>query len=303
MTSAHADWPASPGSTLFERRTLTRLPLPRAALSLCLTALAALCGCSNAGEAPDMAPPGVKVIDCTDAAVHQTLIGALLNNTWNKRSAGEGPWRQCLRSREREGRTEYGWSWHWPSRDGLYAYPSLLVGSSPWSDRPSNDPRFPRRIADTRSMLIDFDTESQFEGKKNLAAEFWLTRIAPEPGKSNQGAIKAELMIWNEASKGLVSKDDKPVAVVEIDGAKWVLYVKRNWGEVSGGSNERWTFITYHALVPAPNARYDARKFFQDAIERGLLSEGDSIAGVELGNELVSGTGSTWIKRFELSVQ
>lgn len=250
-----------------------------------------------------MAPPGVKVIDCTDAAVHPTPIGALLNNTWNKRSAGAGPWRQCLRSREREGRTEYGWSWHWPSRDGLYAYPSLLVGGSPWSDRPSNDPRFPRRIADTRSMLIDFDTESQFEGKKNLAAEFWLTRTAPEPGKSNQGAIKAELMIWNEASKGLVSESDKPTAVVEIDGAKWVLYVKRNWGEVNGGSSERWTFITYHAVVPAPTARYDARKFFQDAIERGLLAETDSIAGVELGNELVSGTGSTWIKRFELAVQ
>jgi Glycosyl hydrolase family 12 len=281
---------------------MTRLFTHRSALALGLAALAALGGCSRAAEAPDMAPPGVKVLDCADGALHPAPVGTLVNNTWNKRSAGAGPWRQCLRSREREGRTDYGWAWHWPSRDGLYAYPSLLVGGSPWSDRPSNDPRFPRRIADTRSMRVEFDTEAQFEGKKNLAVEFWFTRTAPEPGKSNERAITAELMIWNEASNGLVSKDDKPTATVEIDGAKWVLYVKRNWGDVSGGSGERWTFITYHAVAPSPNARYDARKFFQDAIERGLLAEGDVIAGLELGNELVSGTGSTWIKRFELNI-
>jgi hypothetical protein len=282
---------------------MTPLSLRPSVLSLGLAALAALCGCSRAGAVPEMAAPGVEVIDCTDNAAHSASIGTLLNNTWNKRTAGSGPWRQCLRSREREGRTVYGWSWHWPNRDGLYAYPSLLVGTSPWSDRSSNDPRFPRRIGDTRSMLVEFDTESQFEGKKNLAAEFWLTRTVPEPGKSNQGAIKAELMIWNQASAGLVSKADRPTARVEIDGVQWVLYVKRNWGEVSGGSSERWTFITYHAVAPAPAARYDARKFFQDAIDRGLLAESDVIAGLELGNEIVSGSGSTWINRFELTIR
>jgi Glycosyl hydrolase family 12 len=302
MIPAHAGSRAAPGST-DQRRTMTRLPIHHTALSFGLAALAALCGCSGGGDAPEAAGPGIQVIDCTDNAAHATPLGTLINNTWNKRSAGEGPWRQCLRSRLREGRTEYGWSWLWPSRDGLYAYPSLLVGSSPWSDKASNDPRFPRRIADTRAMRIDFDTESQFDGKKNLAAEFWFTRTAPEAGKSNEGAVTAELMIWNEASQGLVSEDDKPAAEVEIDGARWVLYVKRNWGEVSGGTSQRWTFITYHAVVPAPSARYDARKFFQDAIDRGLLAESDVIAGVEFGNELVSGSGSTWIKRFELTVQ
>lgn len=278
-------------------------PTRRASFAFGLACLIALCGCSRASEAPALPAPGVTLLDCVDNAAHRTPSGTLLNNTWNKRSAGAGPWRQCLQSRQREGRTEYGWSWNWPSRDGIYAYPEIHVGASPWSDKPSNDPRFPRRIADTRTLTIDFDTESQFQGKKNLAVEFWFTDAALVPGQFNPGAIKAELMIWSEASNGLIPEKDKPTATVEIDGAKWVVYVKKNWGDVSGGSNAKWTFITYHALAPSPSARYDARKFFQDAIDRGLIAERNFITGVELGNELISGSGTTWIKRFEVSVQ
>ena len=130
-----------------------------------------------------------------------------------------------------------------------------------------------------------------------------MTRGQPPGGPPDPSAIRNELMIWTEASEGLVSASDKPAGVVEIDGARWTVYVKPNWGDASGGSAVKWQLISYHAQTPTSTIRYDARKFFADAMARGLMEPGDTIEGVELGNELVSGSGSTWVKRFQLTVQ
>ncbi|MDB6000148.1 MAG: glycoside hydrolase family 12 domain protein [Rhizobacter sp.] len=277
-----------------------------AALALAGALASSACsGGSSASDDPvaDAASAGTTVISCTDNATHPAALGVLVNNTWNKASAGDGPWRQCLQSREKEGRVDYGWSWKWPSRDGLYAYPEVLVGRSPWNGTPTNDTRFPRSVAQTRSLTIDYDVESSFEGKKNLAAEFWFTDADLPAGAADPRSIKAELMIWTEASDGLVSAKDKPAAIVDIDGVSWAVYVQRNWGDASGASAAKWTLISYHAQTPTSTVRYDARKFFQDAIDRGLIEARYVVAGVELGNEIVSGSGSTWIKKLKVDVQ
>ena len=242
-------------------------------------------------------------LGCDDGARHALPTGHLVNNMWNHARAGPGAWRQCLQSRVRDGRTEFGWSWQWPERDALYAYPSLVVGRSPWLAVPSNDARFPRSIENTRRLLIDYEVESMHRGKRNLAVEFWVTDTASVAARPEPSKIKAELMIWTDASSGMVSATDKPEATVEIDGATWRVYVHRHWGDLSGGSTRRWTLISYHATRPSLSARYDARRFFQDAVDRGLLSPSDHIADLEFGNEIASGSGATWIRKFELTVE
>lgn len=272
--------------------------------SLALVTLMTGAACSERPAArTDLPEPGATVLSCTGDATHAIGNGVLINNTWNKASAGAGPWRQCIQSRPRDGGTDFGWFWEWPARDGLYAYPEILIGRSPWRAAPSNDARFPRTIAATRALWVDYDVESRFTGKRNLAAEFWLTRDQPPGSPPDPRAIRNELMIWTEASEGLVSAKDKPVGIVEIDGVRWAVHVKPDWGDASGGVGIKWQMISYHALTPTSTVRYDARKFFQDAIERGWLQPGDTIEGIELGNELVSGSGSTWVKKFALDVQ
>ena len=258
--------------------------------------------CSGRSAAADVPDPGARVIGCDAEANHPTRHGTLVNNQWNRASAPPGAWRQCLQSRERDGRTEFGWFWEWPTRDGLYAYPEILVGRSPWKAAPSNDPRFPRSVAATRRLTIDYDIESRSGGKKNLAAELWLTDKALPAGPPDPRSIKVELMIWTDASPGMVSARDQPVATIEVDGRAWRVFVKRHWGDASGGSGHTWTFVIYQATTNTPTARYDARKFLQDAIDRGLVAPGDVIAGVELGNEITSGSGSTWLRRFDVEV-
>lgn len=272
-----------------------------AALPLVLAIFVSLlAGCS---QAEDLTLRGATTLSCAPDAVHPLATGHLLNNMWNRQLAGDRPYRQCLVKRVREGREEFGWTWQWPGRDGIYAYPEILVGRSPWLQAPSNDPRFPRRIADTRELIVDYDVESHYEGKRNLAMEMWLTRPVAPGGLAVDRDVATEVMIWSDASPGMVARDEKPEAIVDIAGRKWALYAHRDWGDASNASKHRWSLVSYVAVVPSLVVRYDARAFLQDAINRGLVDPGHDIADVELGNEIVSGIGSTWLRRFELQVR
>ncbi len=258
--------------------------------------------CTRAEVDIDVPEIGATILSCANNATHRQPQGALLNNMWNQRSAGKGAWMQCLQARQRDGRAEYGWFWKWPSRDGIYAYPEILVGRSPWRGDPTNDIRFPRTVADTRALRIEYEVESRSRGKNNLAAELWLTDSPLVPGVADSQSIRVELMIWTDASAGVVSDKEKPAGVIEIDGEKWRVFVKQNWGDASGVSANNWVLISYHALNPTTHASYDARKFIDDAMSRGVVKPSYVIAGIELGNEIISGSGSTWIRKFDVSV-
>lgn len=266
--------------------------------------LLACVACSRASDSvADWPPRGVSLLNCTESAIVPMATGVLLNNMWNRRSAGEGAWGQCLQSRERAGGVDRGWTWHWPAKDGLYAYPELLVGRSPWTALASNDARFPRKLADIDSLRIAYEVESSFEGKKNLATEFWFTDADWPAGQSAPGAVKAELMIWTDYSDGMISPREKPLATVEIDGMTWNMTAHRGWGGEVGVAGPRWTFIVYTATKRTSSANFDAVKFFRDAIGRGLIRADDYLATVELGNEITSGTGSTWVKDFHVDMR
>jgi hypothetical protein len=262
--------------------------------------------CSEHSDATTPAVPvaiPATILSCNENEAIPAQTGVLLNNMWNRSSAGNGPWKQCLQSRVRNGQTDYGWSWSWPTTDGLYAYPELLVGRSPWQPTPTNDARFPRAVGNIQTLQIEYDIESQASGKKNLAVEFWITNTPPAEEQQDTRSIKTELMIWSDASDGLIDPQDKPEGTVLINGVTWTVYVKRNWGDVSGASGNSWNLVTYHAAKKTTSVTYDARYFLNDAIKRGLIDPTDYIWGVELGNEIVSGSGTTWIKSFQLLVK
>jgi hypothetical protein len=281
------------------RPNLRLLALAGAATAL-LAALAFHIDRLAAAEPPLQPDVDATLVSCQDGALQPLGIGVLVNNAWNHASAGDGPWRQCLQSRLRNGRTEYGWFWHWPTKDGIYAYPELLVGRTPWGSAPSNDARFPVAIGDLHALHIGYDVQSRHRGKKNLAVEFWLTDPAV-PGPSADG-IRAELMIWTDESSGMAGKADAPGDTVDIDGRRWIVRVQRDWGDMSGGSRHKWVFVTYRALQHTSTTRYDARRLLQHAIDQGWLEARWQIEGVEFGNEIVSGSGSTWVRRFDLTL-
>lgn len=303
------------------RRALHRPPL-----GLVLAVATALAACGPQGDAPaaGVSPPGqaaapaqpaapaappaadatVRTLTCEPHATHPASGGQLRNNTWNQQAAGTKPWRQCLLQRTlADGSTQFGWSWDWPSQHALYAYPEITVGPSPWLDGPAQGDGFPRRIADLRRMTVRYDLEVQSGGLYNVAGEMWLTRAPRADGPADESLIVAELMIATDVSPGLPPDEKPSLGEVVIDGQRWQVNAQKGWGAPPGVTAHRWTFITYRALPSSLSIRYDARRILEDAVSRGLVDPNWYVANFELGNEIVSGSGSTWVRQFSVELE
>lgn len=257
--------------------------------------------------APAPAPVTVSILGCeADARVRLAAgSGELLNNAWNAAAVGSFPWSQCVVEQRQGSNVQVGWTWRWPDTgDQVYSYPSIVVGAKPWFGGPGNDPRFPRRIADTPRLLLGYEVESSFTGNANLAASIWFTRTTATPSPAVESEISAEIMVWSDYTPVLVTASP---ALTErgrtqgVAGRNWRVFAAESWGDASGVSQHRWRFIVYVAEQTTRSLDLDLRQFIDDAISRGLIDPTHAIANVELGNEISSGSGNSWVRRFSLT--
>lgn len=287
---------------------LLRWAFPVRLIAAALVIAPAACG-GGGNEAP-AAPGPVQTITSVGCEANSRLLlpggGELLNNAWNVGAVGSFAWSQCLQER-RLGNSvlERGWTWRWPA-DGsqVYSYPSIAIGAKPWAPGPGNDPRFPRRIADTPRLLVSYEVDTTASGNVNLATSIWFTRSASAPAVPVVADISTEIMIWSDYTPALVSNAG-PVTErgqITVDGRAWRVFAADSWGDASGGTPHRWTFVVYVALAPTRTLAFDARRFIDDAIGRGLLNPAHAVANVELGNEISSGSGTTWVRSFSVTV-
>ena len=253
---------------------------------------------------PPSADPTAETLTCEADATFATAQGVLRNNAWNRQAAGTKTWRQCLLRRTlADGTTQFGWSWSWPAKHALYAYPEITVGPSPWLQGPAQADGFPRRIADLKRMTVHYALEVVADGPYNVAGEMWLTRAPRGSGPGAESLIVGELMITTGQAPGL-PPDEKPLlGEVVIDGQRWQVNAHQAWGAPPEVTGHRWTFITYRAVPPSPSVRYDARRILDDAVRRGLVDPEWYVANFELGNEIVGGSGTTWIREFSLALE
>ena len=90
-----------------------------------------------------------------------------------------------------------------------------------------------------------------------------------------------------------------PVDTVTLGGITWDLYVTTaTWGP------EPWQYLAYlpRSVVPSP-ATLDLRGFLDHLKARGSITGREWLASVELGNELVVGTGRTVLSGFRVAVE
>ncbi|WP_290871135.1 hypothetical protein [Aquabacterium sp.] len=283
----------------------------------CLLSLAALGSCGGGGGG-DKATPAVtagttttvRTLNCTaDARVTRPEGGLLFNNTWNSAAAGQATWEQCLIARTTAaGVNQYGWRWTWPSAGGaLFAYPEIVVGAKPWEAGPGNDSRFPIRIAQAQALRLRYTTETQAIGSRNLATSLWLIQTPEVASPPVESDITAELMIWSDYTDDMVADPGTTTlrgTFTDANGLQWDIWADTNWGDASGGSTHRWTYIAY-IIQPGQrrqSADIDALAMLRHAASLGLISTSLYVADVELGNELVAGQGETWLTEFALTV-
>lgn len=240
---------------------------------------------------------------CEDYQAVMTRDGILYNNVWNKYAAGDREWSQCLLTREVDGVTQYGWRWRWPVEErAVYGYPQIKRGKSPWDPATSMDERFPARIASVRSLNVAYDVETSGDGDYNLSTSLWLTREPVRGDQPNRDAIVAEVMIWTYATPGFFQPAGRKRGEVHAGDTRWEVWADENWGDVSGINDNHWVYLSYHAVQPGLKAEFDVRQLLQYAVDEGLISSEYYIADVMLGNEVMGGTGETWVKSFSVDM-
>jgi hypothetical protein len=274
-----------------------------ACLALCLTLCAALSACNQENEnLLNWSKPSTDTISCDDYFAAQTQIGVLYNNVWNKNAAQTFAWSQCLEKSPANG--DYGWSWVWPTKSNvIYAYPQIKIGSSPWAPAVDLTSEFPLKTSEVSSLVIAHTLEIEGSSEHNVATSMWLTNSANIGAQPNPGIIVAELMIWSYSTKHHMNPAGSHTGDIQVDGETWEVWVDKNWGDVSGANTNKWIYLTFRATHQSLQAKYDAIKFIHYAIEHELLPHNVYIADVELGTEIMSGSGLAWVKSFSVSVE
>ncbi len=256
---------------------------------------------SNKSGTNEWTKPGSITVTCHDYATVITEHGVITNNVWNKQAAGNKKWSQCIEKKTEGDSTIYGWSWSWPKgRRAIYGYPQIKVGASPWAPEPKFDDRFPMTISQLKKLNVSIDVETSSNGNYNLATSMWLIR-EPNPGSQpNQSIIAAEIMFWTYATAGLFNPAGRKYGEVTVAGETWEVWYEKNWYDTSGANRNRWVYISFKAKNFGFKTTINALELLRYAIHEKLISDSLLIADIELGNEVMSGEGMTWVKEFNV---
>ena len=90
---------------------------------------------------------------------------------------------------------------------------------------------------------------------------------------------------------------------VVLDGQTWEVWVNKNWGDASGANSNRWIYLTFRAKDSSLHASFDVAKLTACAVEKGILPKQFYYADVELGTEIMSGSGLAWVKDFKVEIE
>lgn len=244
--------------------------------------------------------PETHTISCDDYFSENTPDGVLYNNVWNNGAAKKFPWRQCLEKDLLD--NLYGWSWVWPSEKSnvIYAYPQIKHGISPWDPSSSVKSEFPLKHSAVHSLVVEHELEVQGNSQHNIATSLWFTNNKDIGENPNPSVIVAELMIWSYATQYHMNPAGTHRGNYEVENQIWEIWTDQNWGDASGENDNKWIYITFRALNQSLNSRFDVINFTRYAIENQILPKDFYISDVELGTEIMSGSGLVWVKKFNI---
>jgi hypothetical protein len=273
----------------------------RIAIALCLT----LSGCmTEKPAAPDVTGITRRVSEDYGSIVIDKRY-VLYNNVWNK-GVAIGPYFQEVFTGADERGAFTGWDWKWPQGNQVATYPEIQFGDSPWVGAtglvPGSTiglvPGFPYQVR-TRSMSVTFDFEVKATGRYDMAFDAWAISKLPNVSAN----ISHEIMIWNVNNMTFDWSWAKSLGNFEIDGTVFDVYYRLNHGDASGGSKVQWTFVAFVSKNPVFKATWNIDAFLDFLIEKGRLSTSNYICNLEVGNEIMGGSGITKLREFSVTLQ
>lgn len=271
--------------------------------------IAAISGCSDGvSEKQKLAAiesnKAILAFTCEGYGSRSTPYGDLQNNIWNAHSAVGFDWTQCLAMRTIDATTQYGWYWQWPE-DGnkVYAQPQITLGHSPWLKHNQIKSGYPISVNPLEKLDIDYSVDILTDGELNLATTLWLTDSDKIQRQVDKNSIAAEVMIWTYASDDFyASPAGKNVGDIEIDGVEWEVWLDKNWHDTSGQNENSWVYLAFRTAQPQMKIKFDAAQMLRYAIEQNFIPSDLYIADIQLGTEIMSGTGQVWLNHYSVDV-
>lgn len=251
-------------------------------------------------------------LGCGDYFSELSDVGVFVNNVWNKHAAEDFDWQQCINKKIVPNTAQYGWSWQWPSNQNIgfwqtlfaqnviYAYPQVRVGRSPWDPLPVIDERFPLSVNNTANLNVSYEVETVTNGQHNLATTMWIVNSPEKITEANPSSIVAEFMIWTYATAKHFEPAGRKYGEVKIDNIEWEVWTDKNWKDPSGVHPNKWISLSFRSKANKLKAEFDLINLISYSIKEELLPPNLYIADVELGNEIMSGSGYTWVKSFKV---
>jgi hypothetical protein len=246
----------------------------------------------------------ILAFTCEGYGSHNTPFGDLQNNIWNAHSAAEFDWTQCLAMRTIGATTQYGWYWQWPEDgDKVYAQPQITLGNSPWLQHNQTNSGYPISVNQLEKLDIDYSLEILSDGELNLASTLWLTHSDTIHTQINKSSIAAEVMIWTYASDDFYADPaGENVGEIIINGIEWEVWLGQNWYDTSENNDNSWVYLAFRTKQPLMQIKFDAAQMLHYAIEQKFITPDLYIADIQLGTEIMSGTGQVWLNYYRVDV-
>ena len=288
--------------------------------ALSATMLAALVACGGGGGGGNVAidrtvsttpaqgiilsaDPAPTNLSCTDYAEYDTGNGRLANNVWNKQAVGAFPYTQCITTKGPLSAKIFGWSWNWPANSGsVFAYPEIVYGWKPWNGGTSNVSALPIRVSAITTLRFSYDLTVITNGKHNVSTSMWLTSSGATSNNPDASHITTEFMIWTDGYDFQPAGNLAAIYTTQT-GTQYEVWFDAHQTDASNQNTNVWKYVAYRAVVPSLTPTIDLKLILKDAVTRGYVSDSDYVANVELGNEVMSGTGQTWINSISLVAQ
>lgn len=171
----------------------------------------------------------------------------------------------------------------------IRGYPEVAFGVPPmgaYAHNPGDKAAvFPVRVGDLVSLTADYDVDfSGNVGGFNVAYDIWFTNVP----NGDRSTITNELMIW--VHKGEVGVWAPVVGTYQIEGVTFTIY-------------HQGTYTAMVADRDLPSATLDLTEIFDHLQSIGIMTDGEYLASIELGAEVVSGVGSLTINNLDFTVK
>ena len=252
---------------------------------LVLIPLIVFWGCDNGKTDPiDQTPE--ETTRCEDNAKIIVDSFILENNVWGRGDLTD--YSQCITLIQTGGDLTFKWNWQWPAGQfNVKAYPEIIYGWKPWMSG-STTSNLPVRMSEGKIITVSFDiSKAELSGSGNLAFDLWVTNSA----EVNSGAITREIMIW--VSTAQMQPGGVKLDTVTIDGINFDFY-KGDWD---------WTYLAFQQKSGEPVEIIHLNNFLTYLLDHQYLGADEFLATIEFGNEVISGTGETIIKNYQITIQ